>query len=141
MAVKQLSVYLEDTTGRLSQVTQVLADAGIDFRAAVIAGTTDFGVLRCIVKDPVGAQKILTAHNFNASLTDVICVSMADRPGAFNAILQLLASAGISVRYIYSTVASAETEAVIMVRVSDTEAAEKLLSENGIKMYNLDDIK
>ena len=87
MLIKQVSVFVENTTGRLHKLTKILADANIDIIASTIAETTDFGILRCILPDPQAGADLLKSKGFNASLTDVIAVSIEDKVGGFDAVL------------------------------------------------------
>ena len=138
MLVKQVSVYVENTTGRLAELTHILAEKGIDFRACNIAETVDFGILRFIVPDPDEATKILKQHGFIASVTDVIAVEIEDRPGGLDHVLQMLADAGVSVKYLYSTITSDtadEERAVIVMKVDDINSAIGVLSRNNVKLY------
>ena len=81
MLVKQMSVFVENTTGRLADLTGVLAENNIDIIACTIADTVDFGILRCIVEEPEKATEILKKHGFTASITEVVSVSLEDKPG------------------------------------------------------------
>ncbi|MDD5921886.1 MAG: ACT domain-containing protein [Eubacteriales bacterium] len=140
MAIKQLSVFVENKIGQIASLTGILSDADINFRAAVIAETTDFGIFRCIIEDPEKAQDILQQHGFNASLTDVIPISISDVPGALSQVLQLLAANGIDTKYLYSAVTQAAKTSVIILKTSDTEGAEALLKKNGIRIFVLKDL-
>ena len=91
MLIKQMSVFVENTTGRLAQLTRVLGNDGIDIKASCIADTVDFGILRCIVDDPEEATRVLKEHGFTASITEVIAVELEDRPGGFADVLEILA--------------------------------------------------
>ena len=97
MLMKQMSVFVENTTGRLSDLTGVLAENNIDIIACTIADTVDFGILRCIVEDPEKATEILKEHGFTASITEVIAVSVEDKPGGLDKILKAFAAAGIGI--------------------------------------------
>lgn len=141
MLVKQLSIYVENTTGRLADVTKVLADNNIDLKASTIADAADFGILRCIVEDSEAAKKILNENGFNASIVDVIAVSLANQPGGFHKVLQILADEKVGVKYIYSTIKSAEGEAVIMMKAADNAKAIEVLKANGVKLVTIDDVK
>ena len=99
MAVRQLSVFLENRTGTLCEVTQALSDNGIDVRAITLADTVEFGILRLIVSDPVKAEEVLRAHHFTVSITEVLCVRVDDVPGGLNAVVQLLQKEGIDLLY------------------------------------------
>ena len=126
MIVKQVSVFVENETGRLAKLMQVLEDNGVDLNAATIAETGEYGILRCIVQNPDESVEVLKKNNFLASITNVIAVTIENRPGGLNAVLKILAAAGISVKYIYSTIQSLSGEAVIMMKVDDAEKAAKL---------------
>ena len=106
MLIKQMSVFVENTTGRLAELTRVLGNDGIDIKASCIADTVDFGILRCIVDDPEEATKVLKENGFTASITEVIAVELEDRPGGFADVLEILAKEQIGVDYIYSTIRS-----------------------------------
>lgn len=80
MLIKQMSVFVENTTGRLAELTRILAEHGIDIKASTIADTVDFGILRCIVPNPEAATEILKEAGFTASITEVIAVTLEDRP-------------------------------------------------------------
>lgn len=127
MIVKQVSVFIENETGRLSELMQVLADNNIDMSAASIAETADYGILRCMVADPEAAVAILKQNNFTASIKEVIAVSTKNAAGELNKVLRKLADAKIAVGYIYSTVNAANDEAVIIVKVDDNEKALEVL--------------
>ena len=115
MIVKQVSVFVENTVGRLAELTKILTDNDIDLKASTIAETVDFGILRCIVEDPEKTVKILTENGFSASISEVTGVSLEDKPGGLHKVLAALAEAGIAVNYIYSTIKSAEGKAIIMI--------------------------
>ncbi len=127
MLAKQVSVFVENTTGRLSDLTGVLAENGIDIIACTIADTVDFGILRFIVEDPEKAVLILKEHGFTASITEVVAVNIEDKPGGLDKVLKKFADAGIGVDYIYSTVRSAEGEAIIIMKVADPKKAMEAL--------------
>ena len=141
MLVKQVSIFVENTTGRLADVTRILADAGIDLKAATIADAADFGILRCIVEDADAAKKILNEKGFNASVSEVIAVSLDNKPGGFHRVLQILADEKVGVKYIYSTIKSAEGEAVIMMKAADNDKAIEVLKANDVKLVSIDEVK
>ena len=84
MLVKQVSIFVENTTGRLADVTKILADNNVDLKASTIADAADFGILRCIVEDAYAAKKILNENGFNASISEVIAVSLENKAGGFH---------------------------------------------------------
>ncbi len=140
MLVKQMSVFVENTTGKLAELTGILAENDIDIKACTIADTVDFGILRCIVEDPDKATEILKEKGFTASITEVIAVSLEDKPGGFYKVLKLLADAEIGVDYVYSTINSDEGEAVVMMKVKDHHKAIEVLTENGVKLFCMPDL-
>lgn len=135
MLIKQMSVFVENTTGRLAQLTRVLGNDGIDIKASCIADTVDFGILRCIVDDPEEATRVLKEHGFTASITKVIAVELEDRPGGFADVLEILAKENIGVNYIYSTIRSKEGAAIIVLKVEDPQKAIDVLLSNNVKLY------
>lgn len=140
MYIKQISVFLENTAGRLSQFAKTLADNKIDIRALCIADTVDFGILRCIVSDPEKATEVLKENNFNASITEVLAVEMEDIPGGLHKVLEVLDGAEISVDYVYSIIKSKENHGVIILKVKDPKKAVAVLENAGITMYGEKDL-
>ena len=102
MIIQQVSIFLENKLGRLVEVTQTLADAGVNISALSIAETSDYGVLRCVVSNPQRAMDLLKARHFAVSLTDVVCMAAPNQPGALHKTLKILSEAGISVEYMYA---------------------------------------
>ena len=141
MLVKQVSIFVENTTGRLADVTKILADNNVDLKASTIADAADFGILRCIVEDAYAAKKILNENGFNASISEVIAVSLENKAGGFHKVLQVLADEKVGVKYIYSTIKSAEGEAVIMMKAADNAKAIEVLKAAGIKLVTIEDVK
>ena len=140
MLIKQMSVFVENTTGRLAELTRILAEHGIDIKASTIADTVDFGILRCIVPNPEEATRILTEAGFTASITEVIAVSIEDKPGGFHKVLQILADNDIAVDYIYSAMQAKDDKAIIMIRVEEQEKAIRVLTSNGIKLFSMSEL-
>lgn len=141
MAVKQVSIFIENETGRLTALTQTLADGGIDLNAATIAETGEYGILRCIVQDPEKAVEVLGRGGFMASVSDALAVAIDNKPGGLNHVLKLLSDADIAVKYIYSTIQSIKGEAVIVMKVSDQEKAEDILAGAGVKLCDTAELK
>lgn len=135
-----MSVFVENTTGRLADLTKILADNGIDIKASTIADTVDFGILRCIVPDPEKATEILKEAGFTASITEVVAVSLEDKPGGLHKVLKILSEAQIGVDYIYSTIKSQEDEAVIMIKVEDPAKAVEVLTTKGVKLFTTNEL-
>lgn len=138
MAIKQLSVFLENKQGQLSSAVRTIAEAGIDIRALSIAESKDFGILRLIVSDTNKAKTILGEETI-CKTTDVIAVKMDDNAGALDKVLGVLDKAAINVEYSYAFTAK-DMGAYVVFRVDDVAAAEKELLENGVTLICKDDI-
>jgi hypothetical protein len=102
MLIKQLSVFLENKSGRLNEVSKILGSAGINMSAFTVADTSEFGILRLIVSDPDRACKVLRDNQFSVSLTEVICLNCPNEPGALAEVLQILFENEVSVEYLYA---------------------------------------
>lgn len=143
MLVKQISIFLENKSGRLAEVTKVLGSEGIDISALSIADTTDFGILRLIVNKPEKAEKALKEYGFTVSCTSVIAIAVVDEPGGLASSLQVLEDRNISIEYMYAFVGKETNEALVIIRVEEPEKAVKILEDNDIKVlpskkvYNL----
>ena len=140
MRVGQISVFLENKTGRLAEVTEILSEAQINIRALAVADTSDFGVLRLIVDDNEKAEKALKDNGFSVGKTNVIALEVADKPGGLHRILALLTNAGINVEYMYSMVTQHNNNAVMIFRFDNTDNALKLLDEKDIVVINGSDV-
>ncbi len=134
MKVKQISVFLENKSGRLATVTRVLGDNGINIRALSIADTADFGILRLIVNDPDKAWQILKNNEFTVSETEIIAVQVPDKPGGLASILETLEKSKINIEYMYAFVGKSGENAVVVFRVEEIDRAITFLQENGIRL-------
>jgi len=134
MRVKQISIFLENKSGRLAQVTRKLGENNINIRALSIADTTDFGILRLIVNDPSLASGILRKSGFTVSVTDVIAVEVADRPGGLADILEILQKANINIEYLYAFLEKTTNAALVVFRVEQLDEAIKTLEQKGVKI-------
>lgn len=134
MLIKQISVFLENKSGRLAEVTQVLGQNNIDISALSIADTTDFGILRLIVNNPDMAEKVLRDNDFTVSSTNVIAIGVEDKPGGLYKALSVLEKVEIGIEYMYAFVGKASDEALVIIRVDDSDKAIEALKNNGIKV-------
>ncbi len=132
MRVEQISIFLENKSGRLAEVTSIIAEAGINIRALALADTSDFGVLRLIVNDNDKAEKTLKNQGFTVGKTEVVAVEVPDQPGGLENILAILHKAGINVEYMYAFVQQSGNNAVMIFRFDHIDAAVKILEENGV---------
>ncbi len=134
MAIRQLSIFVENKKGRLVEITKMLAESGINMRALSIADTRDFGILRLIVDDTDKACVVLAENGVMVKVTQVAAAEIPHRTGALNAILTVLADAGINIEYLYAFLSSSGQGAYVVLRVADNAAAEKTLTDAG---YNI----
>ena len=133
MKVKQISVFLENKNGRLSEVTRILAEGNISLRALTIADTADFGILRIIAEQPDKCLELLKEHNFTARVTEVIGVRLDDRPGALHDVMQIFKDNNVNIEYLYSTLILMDDKVVIMFKVEDSDYGLKIIKENGME--------
>ena len=141
MSVKQISVFLENKPGTLHNLTKILADGDIDLRAMSVAETKDFGIARMIVDDLYKAATVLKDAGFVNSLTPVIAVAVDDVKGGLAKVLDEFQKANVNVEYMYSALASKATgQAYMIMRVTDTEAAEKTLSGMKVRLVTQDEL-
>ncbi len=100
--IKQLSVFLENKSGRVSELTRILGEANINLSAFTIAESSDFGMMRMVVSDPEKASNLLKEKGFALSLTDVLCLQTPNTPGELNKALAILAENGVGIEYMYA---------------------------------------
>lgn len=134
MKAEQISVFIENKSGRLAEVTRILGDAEINIRALSLADTSDFGILRLIVNDREKAKAVLKEKGFTVSKTEVVAVEVPDRPGGLYQILRKLDSETINVEYMYAFVERCGENAVIIFRFDETDKAIKTLMDSGFNV-------
>ena len=140
MSVKQISIFVENQTGLLSEVTTLLGDNNVNLRALSIADTSDFGILRIIVEDVDAAAAILRDNGHTYTVTEVLAVKMRDEAGGLAEILKVLAAAGIALEYAYAFLLQKAGEACLVIRVADNAAAEAALQAAGIGIATQDEL-
>ena len=127
MTIKQLTVFLENRTGRINEVAKILGAAGINMKAFSMAETADFGLLRLVVSEVDKAVQMLRDASFAVMLTDVVCINTANVPGALSTILESLAANDIFIEYMYAF--SEGESANIVIRTNDLDKCIKILNE------------
>ena len=132
MKVEQISIFIENKSGRLAEVTRVLGEANVNIRALSLADTSDFGILRLIVDQTDEAKQVLKNEGFTVSKTEVVAVEVPDRPLGLCGILDILDDNGVNVEYMYAFVERCGENAVIIFRFDDTDSAIKTLTQNGV---------
>ena len=139
MIIKQLSIFLENKTGRLNEVSQLLADANINMSAFSIADTSEFGILRLIVSEPENALKVLKAADFSVSLTDVICLSSPNVPGALAKALNILSAEEVFIEYLYAF-SMDKLSANIVLKPANIEKCIRVLQEHQLELVKASDL-
>ena len=138
MLIKQLSIFLENKSGRLNEVSQILAKAGINMSAFSVADTSEFGILRLIVSDPEQACKVLRENQFSVNLTDVVCLNCPNKPGALAKALQILSDNQVSIEYLYAY--SVSDSANVVLKPDRLEACIKVLQEHKVELVRASEL-
>ena len=140
MAIKQLTVFVQNQKGTVVSVTDILSKNNVNLRALSIAETQDFGILRLIVNDEKTAEKVLSDNGYLIKVIDVVGVKISDEPGKLTEALDVLDKADINVEYLYAFMARTEKHAYVVLRVEDNSVAESVLIGAGFKMISEADI-
>lgn len=140
MAIKQLTVFVENKQGALVSITNTLSKHNINLRALSIAETKEFGILRLIVNDEATAEKILKEEGYLIKITDVVGVKIGDQPGKLSEALKVLDDNKINMEYLYAFMARTEKHAYVVIRVEDNDAAEKALLAAGFHLITEADV-
>lgn len=141
MAIKQLSIFVENREGTLVTVTDAIAKAGVDIRAMSVADTNDFGIFRLIVTDVDKAKAALDEAGAFVSVTEVVGVALEDKPGALAKVVKILADNNINIEYMYAFITVSKQFAYVVLRVADNAETEKILTENGIALVTEADME
>ena len=139
MFIKQLSIFVENKTGRLQNIVDTLSENNINISALSIADTTEFGILRLIVNDAKRARDILYAEGFSSMLTDVLIIKVPHAPGSLQKILELIAEKDVNIEYMYGLSVEAE-DASIVLKTNDLEVACEVLKAANIGTMTDDEI-
>jgi hypothetical protein len=140
MKVEQISIFLENKSGRLAEVTTLLSEGGVNIRALSLADTADFGILRLIVNDSDRAKEILKGNGFTVGKTEVIALEVPDRPGGLARILRILDGAGINVEYMYAFVNRTGDNAIIIFRFDELDRAIAVLTGEGVRVLKGEEV-
>ena len=133
--VRQLSVFIANESGRVSEVTGILGDGGVNIRGFSVSDTVDYGILRLVVDDPDRAHALLKEHGFTVKETDVICIELPDTPGALAGVLKAVADAGVNIEYVYSLIAT-----YVVLNVSDADTAIAQLEGTPVRLVSQEEI-
>ena len=140
MAIKQVSIFVENKPGTLVSITDAIGAAGVDIRAMSIADTQDFGILRLIVSDNEKTKQAVQNIGCVVSITEVVAVAVSDRPGALNDVMHVLSENGVNIEYMYAFLTSRGHNAYVVLRVADNDKAAEILAAKGVKLVSEDDI-
>ncbi len=140
MQIQQLSIFVENKSGRLAEITEAIGKANVDIRAISVADTSDFGILRLIVDKPREAVESLREAGLTVSLTSVIAIGIVDKPGEFAKAMRVLADGDIGVEYMYAFISRDKGKAFVILRVQETEKAVECLEKNGITLLSAEEI-
>jgi hypothetical protein len=138
MIIKQISVFLENKSGRLTEVLEALGEENVRITALTVADTAEFGILRLIVSDPEKAREILKAHSFTATISDVISVVSPNEARHHAKVLRILSDRDISVDYTYSFPSG--NKSVIIIRCNNTDEAIRELKNNEMELLKASDL-
>jgi hypothetical protein len=140
MSIHQISVFLENRTGQLSEITALLAQSNVDIRAISIAETSDYGLARMIVDDSAKASSILLEHGDILSMTPVWAVEVPDRPAGLHELLKVLTDAHVDVEYMYSLFTHKNDMAYMVLRVTDEAAFTAAIANTDIKLMTAEEL-
>ena len=140
MNIHQISVFLENRSGQLAEITALLAENHIDIRAISIAETSDYGLARLIVDDSYKASSILLQHGDILSMTPVWAVEVPDTPGGLSDLLKVLAEQSIDIEYMYSLFTHREGRAYMVMKVSDEAKFLGVLGQHRVKVMTKDEL-
>lgn len=140
MLIKQISIFIPNKKGSLSQLTDILIAHNIDIRAIAVFDTAEFGILRIVVDDPDRAVEVLNKEGVVAKVSKVIAVEPEDKPGSLNEIFTILKDADVNIDYIYSFIMRKKEMPYIVLKVDEQEKAVDVLTTAGINVINKEEI-
>ena len=140
MAISQISVFVENSHGKLAAICDKIAASGVDIRALSIGDSSDFGVLRMIVSDAQKAKTALEEGGHLVSITKVIAVEMPDAPGSMARVIRDVTDAEISIEYVYAFVGVSKKHAYLVIRAEDNVLTEDVLLSKGYVLATEKDI-
>jgi hypothetical protein len=141
MKVEQIAIFVENKSGRLAEVTDILAKTGVNIRALSLADTADFGILRLIVNDTEKAKKVLNENGFTVRMNEVVAVEVPDRPGGLAGILGALQGEKVNVEYMYAFVQKSGEHAIIIFRFDEIEKAVDTLRKAGVRILKDEEVR
>lgn len=140
MAVQQIAVFMENSPGRIAEITALLCDNKIDIRAINTADTTEFGILRMIVDNPSHAERVLRQRGMSVSITEVLAIMIEDEIGSLSKIMNMLKTSSVNVDYMYSFIGEG-AKAVIVLKTDNNAECARVLTEKGIKILSAEELR
>ena len=140
MKIKQLSIFLQNKMGSLSKPLEVLTVANVNIRAMCMADTSEFGILRLVVDDPIKGKEALEENNFLVKITDIIGVEMNDAPGGLTAVLDVIKENLIDLEYLYAFSHDKEDKAILLLHADDIDHLITVLSDNNIPIVSAEEV-
>lgn len=135
MKVRQLSVFIENKAGRVSEVTDVLGTAGINIRGFSVSDTAEYGILRLVVDRPEDGMAALKEQGFTVKESDVICIRLDDAPGSLARVLKIVSDAGVNIEYVYSLIST-----YVVINVGDADRALQLLKDQPVSLVGHEEV-
>ena len=136
MAIRQLSVFVENKQGSLHDITDALAKAGINLRSMCVADTSNYGIVRIIADEPEKAKALLDEQGQAANIRLVNAFAVPDQPGGLAKVLSLLEGKGVNIEYMYALITSEDGKAYSVMRTGDTEETDEILKSSGIELLD-----
>ena len=140
MFVKQISVFVENKFGKISEIINALAEKSIDISALSLADTSEFGILRLIVDKPELAVEVLKDEGVIVKLSDVLAIAIDDVPGGLAKALTVLTDANVVIEYMYAFIGKADGKAMTVIRVDDEAKAVEALKNGDVALLTTEDI-
>lgn len=136
MAIRQLSIFVENKQGSLHEITDALAKASINLRSMCVADTSNYGIVRIIADEPERAKALLDSDGQAANIRLVNAFAVPDQPGGLANVLRLLEGQGVNIDYMYALITTEDGKAYSVMRTGDTEETDRILVENGIELLD-----
>ena len=140
MKIRQITIFLENKSGRLADITGTLAKNAVNIRALSLADTAEFGILRLVVSDTDLAAKVLKEDSFTVGITEVVAVAVPDQPGSLDSILKIVQRAGLNVEYMYAFTQHSGETGLLLFRFDNPDQACRVLQENGCKLLSDEEV-
>ncbi len=140
MKVEQIAIFLENKSGRMAEITSILAQNGINIRAMSLADTADFGILRLIVNDTDNAKGVLKDNGFTVGTTEVIVAEVQDKPGGLAEVLQVIKDGDLNIEYMYAFTQKSGDTGLIIFRFDEIDDAINTLMKAGVRLLSGDEV-